>query len=86
MSEAEKGVGQQGAEARSGLKSRHEPPRVCRTDRVKNVGPHPGKHGGRHYAVSNARTRVGVTDGVFSNSGVSLKRPGIGKAKRVDPL
>jgi hypothetical protein len=40
-----------------------EPPRVCRSDRAKNVGTHPGKHGGRHYAVSAARTPGGVTDG-----------------------
>ena len=30
--------------------------------------------------------RLKLSPGVFSNSGLSLERPGIGNAKRVDPL
>jgi hypothetical protein len=63
MSEAEIGVGQHVPKLANGLRSRHEPPRVCRTVSVKNVEPNPGKHGGRHYAVSNAHARGSVTDG-----------------------
>ena len=58
-----KGSGNKVPKLDAGFKSRHGPPRVCRSDRTKNVGTHPGKHGGRHYAVSAARTSGSVTDG-----------------------
>ena len=40
---------------------------------------------GKRTAPRHAVTRA-FTDTVFSNSGLSLERPGIGNAKRVDPL